>query len=57
MMMNESTVIISIDEYRELVGKAERINVVKRFMAKNEYVNVAEIKAILGIKEEKENEI
>ena len=52
--MNEPIyVTIALDEYRELVEKAERINAVKRFIAKSEYPNVSEIKAILDISEEK----
>lgn len=55
--MNEPIyVTIALDEYRELVEKAERINVAKRFIATNKYVNAADVEAILGINEAKEGE-
>ncbi len=51
--MNERTITITLDEYRELVQKSERIETVRRFCEKSEYVSVEEVKNILGIKEQK----
>lgn len=51
--MNENTITITLDEYRSLVAKAELIKVLERFMAVNDYVNINEVKAILGINEAK----
>ena len=56
--MNENTITITLDEYRELIAKAERIEAVGRMIDSTNYVNVDDIKAILGISEckgEKEN--
>lgn len=53
--MNENTITITLDEYRSLIAKAEQIEVLGRFMAVNDYVNINEIKAILGINEAKES--
>ena len=36
-------------DFEELVQKAERIDVVERFVAENEYVSAKDIIAILGI--------
>lgn len=49
-MMNEkSTVTIALDEYRELVAKAERIAAVERIIS-SAYVTPEEIALLLGIK-------
>lgn len=50
--MNENTITISLDEYKELLIKAERIAVVERLSAKN-YIP-EDIRAVLGIPD-KEN--
>lgn len=47
--MNENTITISLDEYKELLNKAERIAVVER-MSKTSYIS-EDIKAVLGITE------
>lgn len=49
--MNENTITITLDEYRELLAKAERIATVERMIDSTNYVNVDEIKAILGIEQ------
>lgn len=51
--MNDRTITITLDEYRELVKQSERIETVRRFCGESEYVSVAEVKNILGIKESK----
>lgn len=53
--MNEITITITLDEYRTLVAKAERIEAVGRMLGEIQYVNVEDIKAILGINEAKES--
>lgn len=53
--MQEHNIIISVDEYRELVEKAAQIDAVERVTRKNEYISTDLIKAILGI-ETKEGE-
>lgn len=54
--MNENTIFISVNEYRELIAKAERIKAVERMYASDNYFNDATIKTILGIDEVKESE-
>ena len=49
--MNDRTITITLDEYRELVKQSERIATVRRFCGEGEYVSVSELKNILGIKE------
>lgn len=47
---------ITLEEYKELCEKAERIATIERLMNANSYVTVADILAILGIdKSEKED--
>lgn len=45
--MNEKTITISLNEYKELLNKAERIAIVERLSANN-YIS-DDIKAVLGI--------
>ncbi len=49
--MQEHNIIISVDEYRELVAKAEQIYAVERVINQSDYVSMETIKAILGIRE------
>jgi hypothetical protein len=49
--MNERTITISVDEYRSLVEKSERIAAVERFFRRSEYVTDKDIKSILDINE------
>lgn len=53
--MDEITITITLDEYRTLIAKAERIEAVSRMLGEIQYVNVEDIKAILGINEAKES--
>jgi len=46
--MNE-TITITLEEYKNLIAKAERIETVGRMIDNTNYVNVDDIKAILGI--------
>lgn len=54
--MNENTITITLDEYRSLIAKTERIEAVGRMFDSTAYVNTDDIKAILGINETKEKE-
>lgn len=54
--MNENTITITLDEYRELIAKAERIEAVGRMIDSTNYVNVDDIKAILGIEQTENKE-
>ena len=47
--MNE-TIIISQEEYRELLKIKERMECVKRFLAKESYCTLSDIRLILDIK-------
>lgn len=48
---------VNFSEYRDLVAKAERIETLKRLFKTNEYVSMADVKAVLGITEDgEENE-
>lgn len=53
----EKTIEISIDEYRVLFEKYAQINVIKRLVEADEYLNNKELRLILGMEEEKEDEI
>lgn len=48
--MQEHNIIISVDEYKELVEKAERIAAVERVMNRADYVSQEDIYAMLCIK-------
>ena len=50
------TITISLDEYKELIAKAERISAAKRFIAGQDYPSISEVESILGIAKESENE-
>ena len=54
--MNENTITITLDEYRDLIAKAERIATVVRMLANTKYVTMDDIKVVLDINEVKENE-
>lgn len=45
--MNENTITISLDEYKELLSKAERIAAVERMSRNSVYMN--DVMAVLGI--------
>lgn len=49
----EHQIIIKVEEYRELVAKAERIAAVGRMVASGEYISTGDIIAVLGIQEGK----
>jgi phage pi2 protein 07 len=49
--MNDRTITITLDEYRELVQKSERIATLQRLFAKSDYVAAGDIKNVLGIEE------
>jgi hypothetical protein len=53
--MNENTITITLEEYKELLRKAERIATVERMIASTNYVNVEDIEVALDIKKAKEN--
>ena len=55
--MNENKIMVQIplDEYRELVAKAERIAAVDR-MTLSRYASLCDVLSILGIEEEKKDE-
>ena len=54
--MNENTITITLDEYRDLIAKTERIATVVRMFANTKYVTMDDIKVVLDINEVKENE-
>ena len=49
--MNEITIQITLDEYRDLVKKAAIIDTVTRYVAKTKYISEADLKVILDIRE------
>jgi hypothetical protein len=49
--MEEKTVEITVQEYHELLRKAERIAAVERLCARSSYVCVDDVKHVLDIKE------
>ena len=54
-----TTVTITKEEYTRLLIPLERIAVLERFLAANEYVSIDDVKTILGIdvkKEDKNND-
>ena len=53
--MENNTITITLDEYKELIATAERVEAVKRMYASDNYFNDATIKTILGFDEAKEN--
>lgn len=54
--MNENTITITIDEYKELVRKAERIAAVERMFTSGSYISTDDIKPVLGIVEARSND-
>lgn len=48
-MFNEEKIVIPYEEYKSLVAKAERIEVVERILNSTEYISIGEIVAVLGI--------
>jgi phage pi2 protein 07 len=49
--MQEHNIIISVDEYKELVEKAEKIDAVERLINRVDFVPIETVKAILDIRE------
>jgi hypothetical protein len=49
--MDEITIQITLDEYRDLVKKAAIIEAVTRYVTKTKYVTEADLKIILDIQE------
>lgn len=49
--MDEITIQITLDEYRDLVKKAAIIEAVTRYVTKTKYVSEADLKIILDIQE------
>lgn len=47
--MPENTIVISLEEYKELLAKAERIAAVERLLANLDYVRVEDIKVVLDV--------
>lgn len=54
--MNENTITITLDEYKDLIAATERIATLKRFMSVNKYMNADDLAAILDINNAKETE-
>jgi hypothetical protein len=48
--MEEKTVEITVQEYHELLKKAERIDTLKRLLSVKNFIDVEETKALLDIK-------
>ena len=55
--MNENTITITLEEYNELLRKAERIAVVERMYASKSYYSEDEIATVLGIKKREGDEV
>lgn len=49
--MPEHNIIISVDEYRELVEDAEKIRAVERLINQVDFVPIETVKAILNVRE------
>lgn len=49
-------VLASKDEYRELIEKAERVAIIERMLAKHDYICAEDLRIILNINKENENE-
>ena len=49
--MNEITIQITLDEYRDLVKKSEIIEAVVRYLRRAEYPTIADVKIILDVTE------
>lgn len=49
--MDEITIQITLDEYRDLVKKAEIIETVVRYLRRSEYPTIADVKIILDVVE------
>lgn len=50
--MYENTVVLSKDEYENLVRASEKISATERLIKENKYVTVAEVASILDIVKE-----
>lgn len=49
--MEERTITITLNEYNELIAKAERISAVERVLERTEFPTIEDVKAILDVKE------
>ena len=49
-------VVLEKDEYTELIRKAERVAIIERELAKHDYISAEDLRIILNIKKENENE-
>ena len=47
--MYENTVVLTKDEYANLVRASEKISATERLIKKNKYVTIAEVTSVLGI--------
>lgn len=54
--MNEATITITLEEYKDLLRKAERVATVERMVENSGYVSVEDVELVLGIKKEKGDE-
>lgn len=50
--MTENTITISVEEYKDLLKKAERIATFERIFAVNEFIATNDVAHILGIRSE-----
>ena len=56
MFERTEAVVLEKDEYTELVRKAERVAIIDRELAKHDYISAEDLRIILNIKKENENE-
>lgn len=47
-------IAITKRQYEELIRDSERVNVLKRIMKKDDYIRMDELKAVLGIEDDKQ---
>ena len=56
MFDRTEAVVLEKDEYTELIRKAERVAIIERELAKHDYISAEDLRIILNIKKENENE-
>ena len=56
MFERTEAVVLEKDEYTELIRKAERVAIIERELAKHDYISAEDLRIILNIKKENENE-
>lgn len=49
-------VVLTKGEYKELIEKAERVAIIERELAKHDYICAEDLRIILSINKENENE-